>query len=133
MSDPRVSEEELWPRSTDADRTARRALDAERRLGVQVVGFDWRFIYVNPAAARHGRREAPRDLVGLTMLEAYPGIDKTAMFERLARCMTERADAVFEHEFTFDDGSRRWFEIRVQAVPEGLRIYSRDIERWKKP
>jgi hypothetical protein len=86
---------------------------------------------VNPAAARHGRRQAPRDLVGLTLHQAYPGIEGTPLFRRLTRCMVDRSDAVFENEFTFPDGTRRWFEIRVQAIPEGLRIYSRDITRWK--
>ena len=52
--------------------------------GVQVVGFDWRYLYVNDAVCKHGRR--PREeLLGRTMQECYPGIDETAMFRSLTR------------------------------------------------
>ena len=108
----------------------RRALDCLRE-GFQIIGFDWRYVYVNPAAASHGRRAA-RDLVGKPMAEAYAGIDQTPLFAILRRCMEERTSEVFENEFTFPDGSTRWFEIRVQPVPEGICVYSADIEARKR-
>jgi hypothetical protein len=43
------------------------------RVGFQVIGFDWRYVYVNPAAAAHGRRTVAQ-LSGRTMMECYPGI-----------------------------------------------------------
>ena len=108
----------------------RRALDSLRE-GFQIIGPDWKYIYVNPAAARHGRRP-PHELVGRTMEEAYPGITTTPLFERLHRCMHDRTNEVFENRFTFPDGTSRWFEIRVQPVPEGICIYSADIEARKE-
>lgn len=108
----------------------RRALDCLRE-GFQIIGFDWKYIYVNPAAARHGRR-SPAELVGRTMTEAYPGIGETPLFGILRRCMHERTGHVCENQFTFPDGSRRWFEIRVQPVPEGICVYSADIEERKQ-
>ncbi len=98
--------------------------------GFQIVGPDWRYIYVNPAAARHGRR-TPADLVGRLMWEAYPGIRETPLFETLSRCMTERRSASLENRFAFPDGTLRWFELRVHPVPEGLSILSLDIEERK--
>ena len=44
--------------------------------GVQIIDRGWRYTYVNPAAARHGQRAA-EELVGRTMMECYPGIERT--------------------------------------------------------
>ena len=108
----------------------RRALDCLRE-GFQIIGFDWKYVYVNPAAARHGRR-SPAELVGRPITEAYPGIDRTYLFSVLRRAMEERSSHVFENLFTFPDGSTGWFEIRVQPVPEGICVYSADIDSRKR-
>lgn len=108
----------------------RRAL-AGVRLGFQVIGWDWRYIYLNPAAAAHGQR-TPDELVGRTMLEAYPGIEKTEMFARLRACMTTRTSDAFENLFACPDGSERWFDIRVEPTDEGICVYSLDIDERKR-
>jgi PAS domain S-box-containing protein len=123
--DPEV----LWPSTPRDDRRTRDALD-RLLLGFQIIGFNWEYLYVNPAAARHGRR-TPRDLVGRSMDDVYPGIRETDLFRRLELCMRERRPMTFQNEFVFPDGSRRWFEIRVQPLPEGICIYSEDIQAWK--
>ncbi|MGD9548147.1 MAG: ATP-binding protein [Candidatus Krumholzibacteriia bacterium] len=98
--------------------------------GCQIIGPDWRYLYVNAAAAEQGRR--PReDLVGLTMPEAYPGIERTPMFETLTRCMRERTYERMENEFIYPDGSRGWFELRFEPVPEGVFILSMDVTERK--
>ncbi len=99
-------------------------------LGFQIVGFDWTYVYVNPVAARHGRR-LPADLIGRTMVECYPGIEQTEMFATLRRAMTERTSHVIETDFVYPDGEHRWFEIRVEPVPEGICVYSLDIHARK--
>ena len=40
---------------------------AAMREGLQIVDQDWRYVWVNPAAAAHGRR-TPAELVGRTMM-----------------------------------------------------------------
>jgi two-component system, sensor histidine kinase PdtaS len=103
---------------------------AQLREGFQILDFDWRYVYLNPVAACHGRH-TPEQLIGRTMMEMYPGIEHTTLFRRLRRCMLERSTEVFENRFTYPDQSTRWFEIRVQPVPEGICVYSRDIEQRK--
>lgn len=94
--------------------------------GCQVIGFDWRYLYVNDALVKHARK--PREeLLGRTMMEAYPGIENTEMFASLRKCMEERTPLDLENEFTFPDGATGWFELRAQAVPEGIFILSLDI------
>ena len=60
--------------------------------GFQIIGHDWTYLYVNPAAARHGRR-SPEELHGRKMWDAYPGIQETPLFAVLKRCMTDRRAA----------------------------------------
>ena len=100
--------------------------------GFQIIGADWKYVYVNPAAARHGRREAGA-LIGKAMADAYPGIDRTPLFAVLRECMEERISRDVENQFTFPDGTTRWFELRVRPVPAGICIYSADIETRKRP
>lgn len=107
----------------------RELLDAMAE-GYQIIGFDHRYQYVNDAAARHGRR-AKEELLGRTMMEAYPGIEATPMFSELRRCMNDRASAVIDNEFAYPDGSSAWFSLSMQPVPQGVAILSLDITRRK--
>jgi PAS domain S-box-containing protein len=96
----------------------------------QLLGFDWRYLYLNPAAASHNRR--PNDeLCGRRMQEAWPGIEGTEVFALLKRCMEERVAVHSEIEFAFADGFRAWFDVRAQPVPEGIFIVSIDISERK--
>lgn len=108
----------------------RASLDCLRE-GFQIIGFDWTYVYVNPAAARHGRREAA-ELIGSPIATAYPGIETTPLFEVMRRCMSERTSHVMENLFTFPDGTQRWFELRIQPVPAGICVYSSDVDDRKR-
>ncbi len=99
--------------------------------GCQVISADWRYLYVNDAVVRHGRR-TKEELVGRTMMEAYPGIEKTDMFAALKRCMEERQSCNLENEFTYPIGGTGWFELRIEPVPEGLFVLSVDITARKR-
>jgi PAS domain S-box-containing protein len=94
--------------------------------GCQLIGFDWRYLYLNEAAAGHNRRPNA-ELLGRTMPEAWPGIEASPVFRLLRRCMEERRALHEETEFTFPDGSRAWFDVRSQPVPEGIFVLSIDI------
>ena len=119
----------ILPPSLEKD-PIRRALDCLQE-GFQIIGFDWKYVYVNPAAARHGRRSA-RELIGRSIAEEYPGFERTPVYGHLRRCMIERSSDIMENEFTFPDGTRRWFELRIQPVPEGICVYSSDIDARKR-
>jgi PAS domain S-box-containing protein len=94
--------------------------------GCQLIGFDWRYLYLNDAAAIHNRRPNA-ELLGRTMPEMWPGIEGSALFARLRRCLEERVPFHDETEFTFLDGSKGWFDVRCQPVPEGIFVLSIDI------
>ena len=99
--------------------------------GCQIIDYDWRYVYVNEAVAKQGRK-TKEELLGYTMMQAYPGIDKTELFNHLRNCMTNRVPHQIDNEFTFHDGSKGWFELRIEPVPEGILILSVDITKNKE-
>lgn len=99
--------------------------------GFQIIDRAWRYVYVNPAVAAQGRR-TPADLIGRKMWEAYPGIEETPLFSHLRKAMTSRAPVSLENLFVFPSGERRWFELRVEPVPQGICIHSIDIHSRKE-
>lgn len=99
--------------------------------GCQIISPDFRYIYVNKVVVRQGRKPKS-ELLGRTMMEAYPGIEKTRMFTYLKRCMRYKRLYRLENEFNFPDGSKGWFELKMEPVPEGVLIFSVDITKRKK-
>ena len=66
------------------------------------------------------------------MMEVFPGIETTPLFDTLRRCMTERVALRFENEFVYDDGTSAWFDLSIQPREEGLFILSNDITERKR-
>ncbi len=103
----------------------------EMREGLQVIDHDWRYTYVNKAAAAHGRR--PRDeLLGHTMMECYPGIDDTEVFALLRSCMSERRSAATTTNFTYPDGVVQTLELRIAPCDLGVMVLSIDVTENRK-
>jgi diguanylate cyclase (GGDEF)-like protein/PAS domain S-box-containing protein len=99
--------------------------------GFQIIGFDWRYLYLNDSAVKQS--QLTRDqLLGRTMMECYPGIEGSAMFAALRRCMDQRASYHMENEFIFPNGVNGWFELNIQPAPDGISIISSDITRRKQ-
>lgn len=99
--------------------------------GVQVIDFDWKYFYVNKAITVQGL-STKEQLLGNTMMEKYPGIEKTEMFKSLQKCMIQRSPCEVLSEFDFPDGSKGWFELSIQPVPEGILILSSNITKLKR-
>jgi len=99
--------------------------------GCQLIGFDWRYLYLNNAAENHNRR-AKEELLGKRVMECWPNFESTDLFALERQCMDERIPHRLESEFTFNDGSIGWFEFSIQPVPEGIFILSMDITERKK-
>ena len=47
--------------------------------GCQIIGHDWRYIYLNDAAEKHSRRPN-QELLNNQFAETWPGIKKTKLF-----------------------------------------------------
>ncbi len=99
--------------------------------GCQIIDQDWRYIYINDTVAKQGR-QTKEQLLGHTMMEVYPGIEKTPLFSVLRRCMDEHVPERMVNKFVYPDGSSGWFELSIQPVPEGLFILSNEITKRKQ-
>lgn len=99
--------------------------------GAQIIDFNWRYIYVNDALSAYSGYKS-EELIGHTIQERYPGVEQTELFKVLKRCMEEKIPEHLENEFVFPNGNKRFFELSVQPVPEGIFILSVDITDRKK-
>ena len=108
-----------------------RFLFQNMREGIQIIGSDWKYLFVNSSAIEHNGYSQD-DLIGFTMMEKYPGIEKTDLFRVLENCMENRSADVLETEFKFPDGNSRWFKMSIQPVAGGISILSMDIDERKK-
>ncbi len=98
--------------------------------GYQIIDFDFRFVYVNKAAALQAQKSKD-ELLGHTMLELFPGIETTSMFSQLKHCMDERKPITFDNEFTYPDGKTAWFALKMAPTSEGVSVLSVDITERK--
>jgi PAS domain S-box-containing protein len=100
--------------------------------GFQLIGSDWRYLYVNKSVVEQSKCTSKEELLGYTMMEKFPGIENTEMFKTLQKCMKERVSASIENEFKYPDNSIGWFELRIEPVPKGVFILSMNITERKK-
>ncbi|MDM7996239.1 MAG: PAS domain S-box protein [Acidobacteriota bacterium] len=133
----------LWQRNDKAHyRALFEAENAQRKIeeryrtaldgiaeGCQIIGFDWRYLYINAAAIRYsGLRE--NELRGRTLMEIFRGIESTEEFAAYQRCMMTRTAQTLESATETPDG-KRWFVFSIQPIPEGIFVLSTDITARK--
>jgi PAS domain S-box-containing protein len=94
--------------------------------GVQIIGYDLKYKYVNRALASQAHT-TPDRLTGFTMMERFPGIEHTEVYRKIEECLVERQPFQMENKFDLPDGESLWTELSIQPVPEGVFILSVDI------
>jgi PAS domain S-box-containing protein len=99
--------------------------------GCQIVDHNFRYLFVNEAAARQAGVSRNK-LQGRIMTTVFPGIEATEMFRTLRKCMSERIHKEMENHFFTSKGQSSWFYLRMIPVPEGVFIMSEDISDMKK-
>jgi PAS domain S-box-containing protein len=99
--------------------------------GCQIIGSDWRYLYLNNVADIHNRRPK-EEFLGNKYTDMWPGIEQTEFFSIIKHCMQEQVSHHLENQFFFPDGTEGWFDLSIQPVPEGVFILSIDITNRKK-
>lgn len=100
--------------------------------GYQLISKDWKYVYVNSSIVKQGKCNSKEEMLGYTMMEKYPGIEKSSFFKVLEQCMYEGISSCIENEFVFPDNTVGWFELRVHPMPNGIGILSVDITESKR-
>lgn len=108
-----------------------RLLLENMREGAQIISYDWEHLFVNKSAAQQHNFEDEKSLLGIKLSEQYQGIKDGSVFTTLQTCMQKRVAKRLEYEHDFPDGSRKYFYLSIQPVPEGLFILSTDITEQK--
>jgi PAS domain S-box-containing protein len=129
----RTLEQRVEERTRELFTSEKRYHDALDSLmeGVQIIGFDWRYIYINDAAleqSTYGRAV----MLGHSIMELYPGVEDTPLFHDLRLCMEQRTPRSLETDFNFPNGKTATFQLSIQPVREGLLILSTDITQRKQ-
>jgi PAS domain S-box-containing protein len=126
ITERKKAEEKL----VDNEKQFRHTLD-NMLEGIQIHDFDWRYTYVNDALVKYSTYSR-EELMGYTLMEKYPGIEQSPLFKVLERCMIQRVTEHLETEFIFPNGTKAFFELSIQPVPQGIFILSIDITDRKK-
>jgi PAS domain S-box-containing protein len=116
--------------SRERDNLIKLAID-EMIEGIQIIDSNWRYLYVNQAAAAHGKTTT-KALMGKTMMECYPGIEKTGMFEELQQVLKTGQPRRIENEFEYEDQEKSWFELFIEPYSDGILIRSIEISDRKR-
>ena len=93
--------------------------------GVQVLDFNFTYVYLNKVVVEQARSSLD-ELLHQKMMDKFPGIDQSPMFQLIKTCMEERTPQTLLNEFDHLDGTKGYFELRMQPVPEGVLILSID-------
>ena len=126
VTEQRRTEEQL----REKEQIYRRTLDSMLE-GCMIVDFNWRYLYVNDAAARYDSSIKKR-LLERTMMEEYPELEGSKVMDVFRFSMEERIPKRVETKFYLEDSTELWWEMNVQPVPEGICIHSLDITERKR-
>jgi PAS domain S-box-containing protein len=99
--------------------------------GCQIIGYDWRYLYLNTIAERQSKRQRMA-LLGYSFMDVWPGVERTDLFAAMERSMKNRTIEAMENLFVYPDGKAGWFKLQIVPIPEGIFILSEDITESKK-
>lgn len=122
-------ENELQRKIQESESRLRSTFDSMLE-GCQVIGHDYRYLYLNDEVVRQSHL-TKEELLNKTMMECYPGIENTNLFKVISRCMQQRIPAYIDNVFTFSDGTQGFFKLDIEPVPEGVLILSENITENK--
>lgn len=94
--------------------------------GVQILDQELRYLYLNNSAVAHSGKQHV-ELVGHRMVDVYPGIQDTWVFKAITNALNSGEAARTTNDFTYPDGSTRYFQLRIEPLPIGVIIFSYDI------
>lgn len=99
--------------------------------GVQIIGNDWTYTYVNKAVA--AQLKVPREeLTGARLVDKLPGFELSSLYKLIQRCFEERRPFQEEGRLLLPDATVIWARFSVQPVPEGVFVLTEDITEKMK-
>lgn len=90
--------------------------------------FEWKIIYANQKAASIGNF-VPNDILGLNILEAFPGLSDTILWPLFESSMHNRQSGKLDFQIP---GTSQWINVRANPSVEGLSVFATDISDHKR-
>ncbi len=100
-------------------------------IGCKIIGFDWKYIYINSEAAKQAFSTS-EEILGKTIYQMHPGVETSNIYAMYRKCMEERKRVIFEEQYTYSNGMTGWYDFRVEPVEEGIFIITTDITEKRK-
>ncbi|WP_420477015.1 putative bifunctional diguanylate cyclase/phosphodiesterase [Noviherbaspirillum sp. ST9] len=91
---------------------------------------DFHVVQINAGALRLEQRAAS-EVVGRTVWEGWPGIERTEIGRLYKHAMAERVRVKYGHTYTYPDGRTFWLEMNAFPYGDGLAIFYRDVTDTK--
>lgn len=98
---------------------------------VYIIDRNWKFILVNDTAASHTGISKDK-LLHSNIKSIFPEIENSDVFSLFQKVMKKRVPEVTEMEYNFKDGKKKWHEVRLYPVSEGILCISKDITGQKQ-
>ena len=92
-----------------------------------VLGFDWRFTYINRQAEQLLDR-MPEELLGKNIWDEFPQALGSTFYNRYDIAIAQQVPVAFEE---FYPPLNTWFEVRTYPSEDGISVYLRDITERK--
>jgi signal transduction histidine kinase/ActR/RegA family two-component response regulator/PAS domain-containing protein len=90
---------------------------------------DFEYLYVNPVVARAMKRPADA-LVGRTLLECLPGLDRTEFWAAFCRVATSGKPETYDHPYN-ENGWSGWYRNTVVSLGDEIAVTYSDITEQK--
>ncbi len=97
--------------------------------GFNVFDHEWRYVYVNAAAARMVHR-SPEELLGKVVWEVWPHAWNSPFGDAFRRAVAENVQV--EVESFYPEPLNAWFAVRCYPSPQGLTIFFTDVTARKR-
>lgn len=91
--------------------------------GFIALDRNWKFTYINKAAARTMRR-LPEQVLGRTIWEVLPNLENTGFGKLYKKSMAENVPLQIE---SYYEPFKAWLSVRAYPSPSGLSIYFADM------
>ncbi len=99
--------------------------------GIQIIGFDFRYQYLNDSAVRHCGVDR-ESLIGKSFVDINDRDADDITRSNLRECMEQRRPQVMECVSDFCDRLPGLFNVSLQPVPEGVLILSSELSERQR-
>jgi PAS domain S-box-containing protein len=98
--------------------------------GLQIIGYDWKYIYLNEAALVQSKM-TKEQLIGHSIYDLYYNEENADLYHVMQQCMETRQPNRLDNKFTYPDGTTCYYDLSIEPVDDGILILSMDISERK--